>query len=160
MDTDLRRAAMSICYNSYSNKHSSSRMRGRITIIQYWTIHLDRRQKPHAIGSVSADGLRVRRTLSVGYGQCMVQDRRIARALVRAAVRVVTRARAKTGMAQRPSSFTLSAVSPKRFVFALLCWLTTGSHLSNRILPTKPSARYRHGPSRFIRGACGAAWAG
>jgi hypothetical protein len=126
MDTDIRRGAMSsISYSKHNNKHSSngnsSKMRGRITIMQYRMIHLDSQQKLHAIGRVSAVGPRVRRTLSVGYSQCMVQGRRVARALVRAAVRLEIRARAMTGMVQRPSSFTLSVVSPKLSLFALLC---------------------------------------
>jgi hypothetical protein len=51
-------------------------------------IHLEKRQKLHAIVSVSADGPRARQTLSAGYGQqCMVQVRQVVRALVRTAVR-------------------------------------------------------------------------
>ena len=159
MGTGIRRAAMSICYNSYSSKHkhSSSRMRGRITIIQYWTIHLDRWQKPRAIGSVSADGPRVQRTLSVDYGRRMVRDRRVARVLVRAAMKVGTRARAMTGMVQRPSSFTLSEVSPKRFVFALL--VDMESHLSKqdttRQIISSLSARTHSTRSRSSRSCLG-----
>jgi hypothetical protein len=87
MDTDILRGAMSICYNNNKRSSSSSRMRGRITSMRYWTIQLERRQNPHASESESADGQRALQTLSAGYGRCMVQGQQVVRGLVRAAVK-------------------------------------------------------------------------
>jgi hypothetical protein len=122
MGTDTPKGAMIIRHNNNKNsRSSSSKTEDMIATMCSRTIMFpEKQQSPHAIASVA--GLRVQRRLSVGCGRRRAQAQRGARVPDRVAAKAV-HAWATTGMAPRPSSFTLLAVS-QRFITlrALFCY--------------------------------------